>query len=196
MYQWTFIHHKAPTQVTCAHCQRSLACEASSASRPGHFVVGSRTSYIEFCFRQHPEAIYFSLRAGRFSPTALFVFLLFRATRRRGANSTSCRRFVNTCEATFLPRFVLPAPQDPVLAGQPAKAALRRAAKTTTNPRFVNPRAAIFRFASATPRRAAPSSIHRFRLTIEGPRIVQPVFVTSSPARQLPVAPRRDTQAR
>jgi len=37
MYRWTFIHLKAPTQVTCAHCQRSWTCGALFASRPKTF---------------------------------------------------------------------------------------------------------------------------------------------------------------
>ena len=35
--RWTFIHHKAPTQVTCAHCQRSKACGYLLIPRPRTF---------------------------------------------------------------------------------------------------------------------------------------------------------------
>lgn len=56
---WTFIHPKAPTQNTCAHCQRSLQPEIRALTpipTRQHFVPVSRVSYIPFRFRQHPSS--------------------------------------------------------------------------------------------------------------------------------------------
>ena len=56
---WTLIHPKAPTQNTCAHCQRSLQPEIRALTpipTRQHFVPVSRVSYIPFRFRQHPSS--------------------------------------------------------------------------------------------------------------------------------------------
>jgi hypothetical protein len=34
------IHRKAPTQVTCAHCQRSITCDSFFRTAPRRFVPG------------------------------------------------------------------------------------------------------------------------------------------------------------
>ncbi len=44
---------KAPTQVTCAHCQRSTSHRASPRPSAEPFAQPSRTFYIRFLHRQH-----------------------------------------------------------------------------------------------------------------------------------------------
>jgi hypothetical protein len=46
------IHPKAPTQVTCAHCQRSRGCNNLVTTAQGPFVQGSRVLYISPRLRQ------------------------------------------------------------------------------------------------------------------------------------------------
>lgn len=53
---WTSIHRKAPTQDTCAHCQRTFAAAGVSSSRSDLSSSPSRTSYNHFPDRQHPSA--------------------------------------------------------------------------------------------------------------------------------------------
>ncbi len=60
---WTLIHPKAPTQNTCAHCQRSLQPEIRALTpipTRQHFVPVSRVSYISFRVRQHPNSSFSS----------------------------------------------------------------------------------------------------------------------------------------
>lgn len=106
MYRWTFIHLKAPTQVTCAHCQRSQGlAELSSFRAPGHFVRGSRISYIVIRIRQHLGKNFFLPDRPADSPVVPSAAWPVKAARRRGAHLTSVCRFVNTRgRKIFLPR--------------------------------------------------------------------------------------------
>jgi hypothetical protein len=102
---WTLIHPKAPTQNTCAHCQRSLQPEIRALTpipTRQHFVPVSRTSYIPFRFRQHPSSSFSQPNQPPTLPQKAFhprrpspPSPPQRLRLNRAANHTASPRFVN-----------------------------------------------------------------------------------------------------
>ena len=89
---WTFIHRKAPTQDTCAHCQRSFCVAGIFIPAPDNLSSSaSRTSYNHFLDRQHLARTILLPR------NILSIILRTRAnsigTRSRGAHPNRSRRF-------------------------------------------------------------------------------------------------------
>ena len=63
MIAWTYVHLKAPTQVTCAHCQRSLSPELQALgfrSTPATFRPGEPHILHHFSFPSTPQFVFLS----------------------------------------------------------------------------------------------------------------------------------------
>lgn len=66
---WTSVHLKAPTQVTCAHCQRSFSPELQALgfrSNPATFRPGEPHILHPFSLPSTPQFVFFSNRAANF----------------------------------------------------------------------------------------------------------------------------------
>jgi hypothetical protein len=109
---WTSVHLKAPTQVTCAHCQRSLSPELQALgfrSNPATFRPGEPHILHPFSLPSTPRFVFF-FEPGRQlnhheKPQSLAATPRLPHHRvsasARGANHNPCLPFVNPRSASF-----------------------------------------------------------------------------------------------